>query len=166
MCNDTPFSGLTALGWNQYFDKHFASYRDQGMIPGRVEREDKNLYLVACEQAHLRAEVSGRLRNRAQSRADFPAVGDWVALKTPPDDGHAIINNVLPRASCFSRKAVLSGGMPDTGGKTDEQVLAANALMGAVPVIGLDGERCRTGGDLWQRLNDALIPGWRGDATK
>ncbi|MEJ2041079.1 MAG: aminotransferase class IV [Desulfosarcinaceae bacterium] len=42
-----------------------------------------------------------------------------------------------------------------------DQLLAANALMGAVPVIALDGRERASGGDLWQRLNDAIIPGWR-----
>ncbi len=139
MCNDNQYAGLTPLGWNEHFQKHFAPYRDQGMIPGRVEREDRNLYLVASGTAQLRAEVSGRFRNDAQSRADFPAVGDWVAMKTPPGDGNAIIHGVLPRTSCFSRKAVMSGGMPDTGGKTDEQVLASNVDT-VFLVSGLDGD--------------------------
>ena len=42
-----------------------------------------------------------------------------------------------------------------------DQVLAANALMGAVPVISLDHKERPAGGNLWQRLNDAIIPGWR-----
>jgi para-aminobenzoate synthetase component I len=41
------------------------------------------------------------------------------------------------------------------------QVLAANALMGAVPVVSIDGHARPSGDDLWQRLNDALIPKWR-----
>jgi para-aminobenzoate synthetase component 1 len=42
-----------------------------------------------------------------------------------------------------------------------EQVLAANALMGAVPVVSIDSQPRPPGDDLWQRLNDALIPEWR-----
>ena len=42
-----------------------------------------------------------------------------------------------------------------------QQVLAANALMGAVPVVAVDGQSRPGGDDLWVRLNDALIPGWR-----
>ncbi len=41
-----------------------------------------------------------------------------------------------------------------------DQVLVANALMGAVPVINIDGAPRPEGGDLWRRLNDAIIPGW------
>ena len=42
-----------------------------------------------------------------------------------------------------------------------EQVVITNALMGAVPVCTLDTEDLPCNGDLWRRLNDALIPGWQ-----
>jgi para-aminobenzoate synthetase component 1 len=43
-----------------------------------------------------------------------------------------------------------------------DQVLATNALMGALPVNGLDAAGRTAGGDLWKRLNDTILPGWRG----
>jgi para-aminobenzoate synthetase component 1 len=43
------------------------------------------------------------------------------------------------------------------------QVLAANALMGTVPVIGVDGKFRPEGGDLWRRINDAILPDWNAD---
>jgi para-aminobenzoate synthetase component 1 len=43
-----------------------------------------------------------------------------------------------------------------------DQVLATNALMGAVPVHALDGSALPRGDDLWQRINDAVIARWRG----
>jgi ribosome biogenesis GTPase len=45
------------------------------------------------------------MRFNAKGRADFPAVGDWVAL-TPVDAGFAVIKQILPRASVISRSAV------------------------------------------------------------
>ena len=52
-------------------------------------------------------------------RADFPAVGDWVALRTSADvTGPAVIEAVLPRTNKLSRKAAGESG--------DEQILAAN----------------------------------------
>jgi para-aminobenzoate synthetase component 1 len=45
--------------------------------------------------------------------------------------------------------------------KTADQVLVTNALMGAVPVLALDQVPSPSGDDLWQRVNDAVIPGWR-----
>jgi ribosome biogenesis GTPase len=139
MCNNSSCRTMIQLGWDEQFEQGFAPFKNQGMIPGRIERENRNLYLVACAQRRLSAEVSGRFRNEARSRADFPAVGDWVALKPMDTENRAVIHAVLPRKSCFSRKAVLSGGMPDTGGKTEEQVLAAN-IDTVFLVSGLDGD--------------------------
>jgi para-aminobenzoate synthetase component 1 len=42
-----------------------------------------------------------------------------------------------------------------------DQVLATNALMGAVPVHALDQATLPQGDDLWQRINDAVIAQWR-----
>lgn len=42
-----------------------------------------------------------------------------------------------------------------------DQVLATNALMGAVPVHALDQSKLPQGDYLWQRINDAVIPQWR-----
>ncbi len=43
---------------------------------------------------------------------------------------------------------------------TAGQVLAANALMGVVPVVHINNQERPAGPDLWHRLNDALIPEW------
>ncbi len=117
---------LTELGWNESFDRHFEQFRNQGLVPGRVARQHRDRYLVYGEYGELEAEVSGRFRHAARSRAQFPTVGDWAAVDARPGEGNATIFALLPRNSSFSRKAVLSGGMPDSGGETDEQVLAAN----------------------------------------
>ena len=42
-----------------------------------------------------------------------------------------------------------------------DQILAANALMGAVPVLSLDGRERMSGDDLWMRLNKAVLPQWQ-----
>jgi hypothetical protein len=42
-----------------------------------------------------------------------------------------------------------------------DQVLATNALMGAVPVHTLDQTTLPQGDDLWRRINDAVIAQWR-----
>lgn len=130
---------LTRLGWDDYFAEHFASLGNPGLVPARVEREERNLYQVAYQAGHLTAEVSGRFRNQVEWRSDFPAVGDWVAIEVREDEKKGTIQALLPRRSSFSRKSVLSGGMPDTGGKTDEQVLAANVDT-VFLVSGLDGD--------------------------
>ena len=138
MCSELN-TALTCLGWNDHFQHHFLLLESQGMTPGRIERENRGQYSVLGTEGQLNAEVSGRFLNNALSRAEFPAVGDWVAMSVIPGDKRGIIHALLPRTSCFSRKAVLSGGMPDAGGKTDEQVLAANVDT-VFLVSGLDGD--------------------------
>ncbi len=130
---------LRDMGWNDHFEQSFAQLRGQGLVPARIAQEYKHQYLVYWEGGEVRGEVSGRLRYAAGSRGQFPAVGDWVAASIRGGERKAIIHVVLPRRTRFSRKAVLSGGMPDAGGKTDEQVLAANVDF-LFLVSGLDAE--------------------------
>lgn len=88
-----------------------------GQVLGRVIAEHKERYLVHTEEAdHLETEVTGQLRFSAESRSDFPAVGDWVVLTV--HDQLGIIHAILPRHSLLKRRAV---------GQTGEvQVIAAN----------------------------------------
>ncbi|HOX52238.1 MAG TPA: ribosome small subunit-dependent GTPase A, partial [Fibrobacteria bacterium] len=76
---------------------------------GRVVAEHRERYVVATESGDIEAEVSGNLRNRATTREDFPAVGDWVALDEH-GSGVAIVHGILPRSSTISRQAVGSFG--------------------------------------------------------
>jgi ribosome biogenesis GTPase len=126
---------IAELGWDAHFDGLFAEYRERGLTPARVALEHKQRYVLFSESGELAGQVSGRLQNRAASRADFPTVGDWVAVET--HNGDATIHAVLPRRSAFSRKAVLTGSGARNGGQIDEQVLAAN-LQTVFLVAGLD----------------------------
>jgi ribosome biogenesis GTPase len=73
--------------------------------------------------------ASGRLKHRASSRAELPAVGDWVAMRRRPGEDRGAIVAVLPRQSKFSRRMA--------GQVTDEQVVAANVDVIFI-VMGLD----------------------------
>ncbi|WP_307728889.1 GTPase RsgA [Alkalicoccobacillus plakortidis] len=66
----------------------------------------------------LLSEVSGKFAFEALERADYPAVGDWVAVSARVDEGKAIIHKVLSRTSQFSRKAA--------GLTYEEQLVAVN----------------------------------------
>ena len=109
---------ISELGWDSHFSKYFKVYEEQDLHPGRVISEDREHYRVAAECGELMAQISGRLRHQAESLADFPVVGDWVAVRSRTDEGEATIHAVLPRRTSFSRKAA--------GSTTDEQVVAAN----------------------------------------
>ena len=84
---------------------------------GRVLSQEKGLYRIVTDIGEQRAEVSGKFRFRAETAADYPAVGDFVAAEDNPG-GNAIIQAVLPRKSVFLRKAAGTGNQ--------EQVVAAN----------------------------------------
>lgn len=114
------------LGWNSFFAQHFEQFGKQDLIPARVAREQKGSYLIFCEPGELTAEISGKMRHQAATKAELPTVGDWVVINARPKEGTATINALLPRQTGFSRKAVLAGGMKDSGGRTEEQILAAN----------------------------------------
>ena len=109
---------LERWGWDTTWAERFSPHGEGGCIPGRVSVEHRGLYHFHGPGGEGFGQVSGRLRHLASGRADFPAVGDWVALRGSPAGGPAVIEAVLPRTNKLSRKAPGDAG--------DEQVLAAN----------------------------------------
>ena len=122
---------LTALGWNPRLEALFAAHAAAGLFPARVSLEHTHIYRLLAADGEVLARVAGRLRHRAEARADYPAVGDWVAIEPDPHDGDARIHAILPRTSRFSRRAA--------GDVTEEQVVAAN-IDTVFLVGGLDGD--------------------------
>ncbi len=122
---------LSDLGWNDRLADAFAPHAAIGLVAARVSLEHTHIYRVLAESGEWLARVSGRLRHDAGTRAEFPAVGDWVGVDSPGEDGMARIRVVLPRASRFSRRAA--------GDRTEEQVVAANIDV-VFLVAGLDGD--------------------------
>jgi ribosome biogenesis GTPase len=84
---------------------------------GRVTQEHRERYVVSDGENEYDSEITGNLRYSAGSRSDFPAVGDWVVIKTYNSE-QAIIHKVLPRTSVLKRQAV---GRPG-----EEQIISAN----------------------------------------
>ena len=127
---------LADLGWDDGFAAAFAALELPAgagrLVPGRVTQQ-RGLYGVAAEGAEWLANTSGRFRHAAAGPIDYPAVGDWVALRPPAGGAHsqASIQAVLPRRSSFVRKAA--------GRRVEEQVVAANVDT-AFLVAGLDGD--------------------------
>jgi ribosome biogenesis GTPase len=117
---------LVDLGWDPRFEQSFAAHREDGIVAGRVCREDRDRYTVWAESGEIAARPAGRLRHAAIERGALPAVGDWVALRPSADGGVGLIEAILPRKSSLSRKAVRAGGPQYGPGRTEEQVLAAN----------------------------------------
>jgi ribosome biogenesis GTPase len=109
---------LESLGWSEFFESAFQPYRERGHFAGRVVLEERGAYRLYTGQGELSARVRGKLRYDSESSADFPAVGDWVAVSRRERDGLNQIQAVLPRRSRFSRKAA--------GANSEEQIVAAN----------------------------------------
>lgn len=96
----------------------------------RVITSQRDQYRLAANDSEFSAEPSGALWHRAPSRAAMPVTGDWVAARMV-GDGQAIVEEVLPRRTVFSRRAA--------GRREDEQCLAAN-IDRVFLVSGLDAE--------------------------
>ncbi len=106
---------LEELGFSESLKKeHKQQYPTFGI--GRITAEHKERYTVQTESTVLDGEITGHLRYSAESRADFPAVGDFVAIM--PFDGLATIHGVLPRKTVLERQAI--------GKKGEAQIIATN----------------------------------------
>jgi ribosome biogenesis GTPase / thiamine phosphate phosphatase len=110
---------LVELGWNDTLAEQFGPWAAKEHVePGRVAIEFNFNYRVYVDGDEIEAVAAGRLKHRAASRSEMPAVGDWVAVKKRRDEDRGSIQAILPRHSKFSRKVA--------GNVTDEQVVAAN----------------------------------------
>jgi len=89
-------------GWGAVWAERFAPHARDGCFPARITVEHKGLYHFASEHGEGLAQVSGRLRHAAADRADFPAVGDWVAATAAADTGPARINRYGFMTICWS----------------------------------------------------------------
>ena len=108
---------LAELGYNDTLEKLRVENNLTEFEIGRVTSEHKERYTVKTAKGEFEAEVTGNLRFTANSREDFPAVGDWVALIIY-DENFAIIHKILPRTTVISRQAVGHFG--------EIQIIAAN----------------------------------------
>jgi ribosome biogenesis GTPase / thiamine phosphate phosphatase len=115
---------LEDLGWGPFFQQQLNSGDEPGLVPARVTEELKGAYRAVAEAGEFAATTSGRLRHEALSRGALPAAGDWV-LVARIDAGSAVIQRVLERRTKLSRKTA-SGAERRSGGRTEEQILAAN----------------------------------------
>ena len=96
---------LEELGYNKKFEAFRIDYKLNDFEIGRIIAEHKERYTVKTTQGEYEAEITGNMRFSAESREDFPAVGDWVALSIY-DTNSAIIHKILPRFSIIKRQAV------------------------------------------------------------
>lgn len=104
---------LEDLGYNNEIEK----LKDNSFDIARVIAEHKERYIVKTAEKEYDAEILGNLRYSAQSRSDFPAVGDWVAI-SEYDENKVLIHSIYKRKSSLERQAVGKSG--------EKQIIAVN----------------------------------------
>jgi ribosome biogenesis GTPase len=121
---------LELLGAGARVRGAFEPYLQRGLALARVAVAHRDLYRLYTESGEIAAEPSGALWYRAADAAAMPVVGDWVAARIVNPE-QAIVEAVLPRLSCFYRRAA--------GRREEQQALAANLDL-VFLVNGLDGD--------------------------
>ncbi len=108
---------LTDLGLTKEISEYLSDNSLLDFTIGRVICEYRERYIVSTGINQYEAEITGNLRFSAFTRSDFPAVGDWVTIKTY-DSYLAIIHEILPRKSILERQMI--------GKPADKQIISAN----------------------------------------
>lgn len=110
---------LSLFGWDGFFESQNTNLVSISLVPARVICEERNLYRVQLDIDNvLLASISGKMQFNAMTRADYPAVGDWVLAEASDQSDRAIIHHVCPRKTVIQRKQV--------GSSADIQILSAN----------------------------------------
>ncbi len=114
---------LKDLGYKDELEKYRLDQNLDSFDRGRVIAEHKERYVVKTQALEYDSELVGNLRFTAESRYDFPAVGDWVAF-SEYDEGKALIHAIYPRFSIIERQAVGKSGQV--------QIIATNIDYGLI----------------------------------
>ena len=112
---------LEDLGWDAQFEAAFADFYSKGWEPARLIRDNKISYgAFLGDGTEMEVALGGSVYHAAQTDAELPAVGDWVALERGAEENEyeAVIRGRLKRKTCLSRKSA--------GKASAEQVIAAN----------------------------------------
>jgi len=117
---------LSALGWDDAFAAVYAAGHDRpGQRPARVSRVDRGVCTAIAADGPLRASLGGGLLARAaRDPGALPCAGDWLVVRTWPDE-RLTAEAVLPRRTAIVRAVA--------GEESFGQVLAAN--IDAVAVV-------------------------------
>ncbi len=110
---------MEMLGWGEDFARAFAELGHPEWYPARIIRETKiNFTVIARGKGDHEVVLSGKVWHEAETDADLPTVGDWVAVDPGQGTDLPVIRALLPRRNRFSRKA--------PGKSAAEQVIGTN----------------------------------------
>ena len=110
------------LGYNHFFEAGRNKLKLNGFPVARIISEARGTYKAKNEDGEYFAKITGKQMFQALSRENYPAVGDWVAIKKL-EDNRAVIQEILPRQTMLKRKY---GDKNKAGGKDKIQVIATN----------------------------------------
>ncbi len=123
---------MEMLGWNEGFRSSFEALKEANpqWYPARVIRETKiNYTVIAKGKGDHEVVLAGKLWHDAVNDADLPSVGDWVAVDPGQGVDLPVIRALLPRKTCFSRKAPgRSSAQQVIGTNVDLVVIVTDAL--------------------------------------
>lgn len=109
---------LEEFGYSDRFATQIDPETEGGLTVARVTAIHKGECEVSDGEETHAAKMTGRMRHRAQSKLDYPTVGDWVLVKNFADEDFGRIIRILDRQSELKRKSA--------GRTTRYQLIAAN----------------------------------------
>lgn len=110
------------LGWDEFFAANQEKLGLDSFEVARIIAQHKGAYKIKNAGGEYLAKVTGKQMFSAESREDFPAVGDWVVI-AEADKEQAVIKSILPRKTVMKRKY---GDKNRIGEKSEIQIIAAN----------------------------------------
>jgi hypothetical protein len=85
-------SGAAHLGWRPFFEEQFANTQAK-VAPARVLIGRKPVCPFRWNSGMVR-EIAGCIHYTARTAGDYPAVGDWVIVRTRQTEGTATIRAI------------------------------------------------------------------------
>jgi ribosome biogenesis GTPase len=111
---DASSHALVPYGWDDVWEAEFAPYAEQGLVPGRVVRVDRNMCDVFTPDGAVRADTALVMPSDPMR---IVCTGDWAAVD-PAGADPRFVRTLLPRRSAFVRST--------SSKRSEGQVLAAN----------------------------------------
>ncbi len=109
---------LHNLGFNEWFIQKLQESGKTDHRVARVTSVNKGSYLVRNEDSEVLAELAGEFIYSAESKLQYPVVGDWAFVRYHNNNTLAIIYDLFPRKTMLRRKAA--------GKNIDYQMIASN----------------------------------------
>ena len=115
---------LKDLGFSEWFEQRLSESDKTGYSLARIISVNKGSYVVRNDGEEILSELAGEFIFSAESRLEYPAVGDWAFVRYYNANTLAVIYDLLPRKTILKRKTA--------GKKIDYQMIAANIDMAFV----------------------------------